>query len=110
MSRKSHRAKPEHESLAQSSTSEYICSLCGRAVSQVTKHHIVPKSEGGKQTVDLCLTCHWTLHKYFTNETLARDKSTLEALRADPDIARYLQWVKKQGKRVFQVKTRKDRY
>jgi 5-methylcytosine-specific restriction endonuclease McrA len=96
--------------VAQKKYTEYTCSLCERAVSQVTKHHIVPKSEGGKQTVDLCMTCHATLHRYFTNETLAREKSSIEALRADPDIARYLQWIKKQNKRIFRVKTRKNRY
>jgi HNH endonuclease len=60
--------------------------LCERDVSRVTKHHVVPKSEGGKLTVDLCPACHKTLHSFITNETLAKELSSIEALRNDPNV------------------------
>jgi DNA-directed RNA polymerase subunit RPC12/RpoP len=74
----------------------YRCALCERQVRQVSKHHIVPKSEGGRDTVDLCAACHKTLHSFFTNETLSAHLNTLEALRQDPDIARYLRCLRTQ--------------
>jgi hypothetical protein len=86
------------------------CALCERTVRHANKHHIVPKSEGGTVTVILCLVCHKTLHKFFENRTLAREKSTIDALRADPDITRYLNWVRKQPDRAIKVKQRRSKY
>jgi DNA-directed RNA polymerase subunit RPC12/RpoP len=87
----------------------YRCALCERQVRQVSKHHIVPKSEGGRDTVDLCAACHKTLHSFFTNETLAAHLNTLEALRQDQDIARYLRWVRKQRDSRIPVRARRHR-
>lgn len=60
-------------------------------------------------TVDLCAACHRTLHRFYTNRTLARELSSLEALRADPDIQRYLDWVRRQPDRAIRVRTRRAR-
>ena len=68
----------------------YRCGLCEREVSGVSKHHLIPKSEGGRETVALCGACHKTLHSFFSNRTLANELHTLEALREEPEIARYL--------------------
>ncbi|MBI5669643.1 MAG: HNH endonuclease [Chloroflexi bacterium] len=87
----------------------YTCALCERAVRQVSKHHIVPKSEGGRDTIDLCAACHKTLHSFFTNETLANELNTLEALRQDPDVARYLMWVRKQRDSRIMVRSKRER-
>ena len=75
----------------------------------MSKHHIVPKSEGGRDTVDLCAACHKTLHSFFTNETLANELNTLDALRQDPDGARYLAWVKKQRDSRITVRSKRER-
>jgi hypothetical protein len=90
-------------------SSLFHCALCEREVRQVSKHHIVPKSAGGRDTVDLCAACHKTLHSFFTNATLANELNTLEALRQDPDIARYLAWVRKQRDGRVRVRARRDR-
>lgn len=87
-----------------------VCALCERDVRRANKHHIVPKSEGGTTTVWLCLTCHRTLHHFFTNATLASEKNSVDSLRADPDVARYLAWVKNKPDRHFQVRRRRKRY
>ena len=87
----------------------YTCALCEREVRQVSRHHIVPKSEGGRDTVDLCGACHKTLHSFFTNETLAGELNTLEALRQDPDVARYLAWVRKQRDSRITVRAKRSR-
>jgi hypothetical protein len=86
-----------------------ICALCGRQVGHLSRHHLVPKSEGGTETVGLCSACHTTLHKFFTNRTLARHKYTIEALQQAPDIQRYLAWVRKQPDRRITVRRKRDR-
>lgn len=85
------------------------CALCGREVVRLSKHHMIPKSQGGTETVPLCSPCHSTLHHFFHNRTLAREKNSLETLLDDPDIRRYLEWVRKQPDRRIRVHTRKDR-
>jgi len=85
------------------------CALCEREVTRANRHHLIPRSEGGTITVDLCLTCHSTLHQFYTNRTLSKEFSTIEALRQDPEIARYLAWVRKQQDRRIRVRTRKER-
>lgn len=86
------------------------CSLCERIVHATSKHHLIPKSEGGELTVALCSACHSTLHRFFTNRTLAREKCTLEALRADGDIQRYLNWVRRQPDRRIKVHRKRSRH
>ncbi|HEX8183860.1 MAG TPA: hypothetical protein VF747_03890 [Blastocatellia bacterium] len=85
-----------HSSLA-------ACALCEREVARTSKHHLTPKSEGGTETVDLCVACHKTLHKFFTNRTLAKELNTIDALRQTPEVQRYLAWVRKQRDHTIKV-------
>ena len=93
----SSRATPGNEPLA--------CALCGRSVGRVSMHHLVPKSEGGSLKVPLCSPCHKTLHSFFTNRTLAKELYSIDVLRQEPEIQRYLEWVRKQPDRVIRVRT-----
>jgi hypothetical protein len=85
------------------------CALCEREVTHISKHHLTPKSEGGTETVDLCSACHKTLHKFFTNRTLAKELNTIDALRQNPEVRRYLAWVRKQPDRSIKVRTSRRR-
>ena len=70
------------------------CALCGRALGiKVEWHHVVPKSEGGTETVPLHPICHRAIHASVPNVDLARRFPTMEALREREDIARFLAWV-----------------
>lgn len=72
------------------------CGLCGRpliAGPSVEEHHLLPRSQGGKQTVPLHRVCHRKIHAELSEKELARGYTTLEALRAHPDIAAFIQWV-----------------
>lgn len=70
------------------------CALCGRPLGSRTEwHHVVPKSEGGRETVPLHPICHRAIHAHVANAELARRYPTLAALRARPDIARFLAWI-----------------
>ena len=85
------------------------CELCGRQVRQTSRHHLIPKSKGGVVTANLCSACHTTLHKFFSNQVLAKELHSLEALQNEPEIARYLVWIRKQPDRLIQVRENRKR-
>jgi hypothetical protein len=69
------------------------CALCERPLGRRTEwHHVVPKSEGGRQTVPLHPICHRTIHAAADNATLAR-LGDLDAVRSLPAVARFVSWV-----------------
>ena len=48
-------------------------------------------------TVDLCHDCHSAIHKYVPKEKeLGRNYYTLERLLEHPEIAKFVEWIKKQ--------------
>ncbi len=70
------------------------CALCGRLLGQrVERHHVVPKSEGGTQTVPVHPICHRTIHAFVANRELATSYATMEQLRERDDMRRYLRWI-----------------
>ncbi len=74
------------------------CPICGRpmiAGPSVDEHHWIPKSQGGCETALLHRVCHRTLHARFSERELARDYATAEAVRADPQMAKFIRWVRK---------------
>jgi len=76
-----------------------LCPLCGRpmvAGPSVERHHWVPRTLGGRESALLHRVCHRMIHRLFDHATLAREMNTPEALRAHPDMARFLAWVRKQ--------------
>jgi len=85
------------------------CALCGREVDQLTRHHVRPRQFGGVLTEELCVACHHQVHALFTNRTLARELDTIEKLRQDPQIQRYLRWAQKQPDRHIPVRRSRSR-
>ena len=73
------------------------CPLCGRNTTKWGNHHLVPESRGGKETIDICKDCHGQIHALFDNKRLERDLNTVVALKAEPQFAKYLKWVRKRG-------------
>ena len=73
----------------------HICELCNRSVSTITKHHLIPLEKGGKkfETLSLCPTCHKQIHALFTNRELATHFHTLESLKRDQKIIKYLKFI-----------------
>ena len=70
------------------------CFLCGRPLGRrIEYHHVVPKSRGGRETVPIHPICHRTVHRHLTNQQIARAYASAEALRAHPDIAKFIAWV-----------------
>jgi 5-methylcytosine-specific restriction protein A len=83
------------------------CGLCERAVQHTSRHHLVPREEGGRygETVDLCQPCHSSVHRFLTNRALAQQYHTIEALRAAQELQGYLSWIRK--KRVEKISNRR---
>jgi hypothetical protein len=84
------------------------CGLCDRTVQRLTRHHLVPKTrhknKRNKKTFDrqeihstvaLCSPCHRHVHTVLDNKELEREYNTLEALKAHPDIGRFVEWVRR---------------
>jgi hypothetical protein len=72
------------------------CPLCGRAMvdgPSVDRHHLVPKSEGGRRTVVMHRICHRKIHSVLEERDLATTYPDPEALRAHPEIARFVRWL-----------------
>ncbi len=74
--------------------SELACFLCERPLGRrVERHHPVPKSRGGRETVPVHPICHRTIHRTLTNKELERGYASPQALRTHPKIARFLAWI-----------------
>ncbi len=60
-----------------------------------SRHHLVPRLRGGTHlgTVRLHQVCHAAIHARFTETELARHLHDPQALRADPELARFIAWV-----------------
>ncbi|ERN42783.1 HNH endonuclease [Rubidibacter lacunae KORDI 51-2] len=84
------------------------CQLCDREVARLTVHHLVPRQAVKRKkadpgpTVKICAACHKQIHALFDNATLARQLNTPEALSAEPQMQKFLAWIRKQdpNKRV----------
>ena len=89
------------------------CALCGRAIppkARQSVHHLTPKLKGGARgaTVRLHQICHSAIHARYTEAEIARHLADPEALRADPELSRFVAWVR--GKpNDFHAPTRRAR-
>ena len=90
------------------------CELCDRQMEALTAHHLTPKqntkrkNEDPSPTIDICSACHRQIHSLFDNKHLAQELNTLEKLKNDPDLHKFVSWIKKQktDKRI-QVRSKK---
>ena len=75
-----------------------LCELCGRRDVDTTVHHLLPKENGGTfgPTADLCIPCHKQIHALYTNDEIASRLTTLEDLRRDEQLSRFIKWLRKQ--------------
>ena len=78
------------------------CELCEREVRSLTVHHLIPrqkvkqkKAEAGP-TINICSACHRQIHALFDNKRLAHELNSLEKLKNEPEMQKFLSWVRKQ--------------
>ena len=93
------------ENLAQRAPSQ----TCDRPIppSQRDARHLVPKSRGGVQKTWLHRICHRQIHALLTETELAREYHHVQALREHPELAKFLDWVRRKPDDFFE-RTRKS--
>ena len=74
------------------------CELCLRDDVERTVHHLTPREFGGgpEDTSKLCIPCHKQIHALYPNSELAIRLNTIDKLQDDPEMKKYLKWIKKQ--------------
>lgn len=73
------------------------CPLCGRPMvdgPSVNRHHLVPKTYRGRETHRMHRICHGKIHAVLTERELRDAYASFERLRAHPEIARFVDWVR----------------
>lgn len=86
------------------------CWLCGRPTAKsIVWHHPVPKSRGGRDVVPMHPICQQTLTANFTNSELQRHGTDVDALLANPDVRRFVDWVAKKDPDFTATTARKQR-
>ena len=74
-----------------------ICPICDREMGSinVNRHHLIPKTHGGKDQFKIHKICHRKIHATFTEKELEKVYHTWEELRAHPEIQKFVKWVQK---------------
>ncbi len=76
-----------------------ICTLCDRPIPPPleSRHHLIPKLRGGKHgpIAVLHTICHSKIHSLFSETELARVYPTIEALRGNEEIQKFVRWLSK---------------
>lgn len=88
------------------------CPICQRVVPDGLweKHHLVPKSKEGKDTINLCKCCGDMVHKVISLNDLRDKYNTIELLLSHPEIKKWAKWAnKKPNDFSICMKTKKGR-
>ena len=89
-----HNSYPEPNQEDEAPPAVVTCWLCGRPTGKVIVwHHPVPKSRGGRDVVPMHPICQQTLIANFTNSELQRHGTDVEALLANPNVRKFVDWV-----------------
>jgi len=75
------------------------CSICPRKVPEPyrEKHHLIPKSKKGKDTIMVCCDCGNQLHELFTIKELATQYNTVEKIVGNSKIQKWIRWIQKRN-------------
>jgi len=74
-----------------------ICPLCNREINEnlLEKHHLIPKTFGGRDTIFLDKCCHQKIHSVFTERELLNHYNTFERILENEDIKTFVKWISK---------------
>ena len=74
------------------------CPICGRPMVEgpsLDRHHWIPRTRGGRDQDTVHRVCHKMVHRLFGEAELAAAYADPEALRAHPEMARFIKWVRR---------------
>jgi hypothetical protein len=76
---------------------DFPCPICDRPIGlqNVDRHHLVPKSKGGRDQYFVHRICHRKLHATFTGQQLEREFYTWELIKAHALFQTFIAWVAK---------------
>ncbi len=91
-----------------SKVEEEKCSLCG-SPHGVTFHHLIPRTchsnkwfkknysrdEMTNSGIDVCRKCHSFIHKKLSEKVLGRELNTLDKIKNNEEISKYVEWARK---------------
>jgi len=93
---------------------DQICVICDRKLGSeklISKHHLIPKSRGGKNTETILIhnMCHQKIHSVFTEKELKAEYHTVEKLKSSEEMAKFVKWISKKDPDFYQVNKRINR-
>ena len=89
-----HNSYPDPQREDDTPLATVACWLCARLTGKIIVwHHPVPKSRGGRDVVPMHPICQQTLIANFTNSELQRHGTDVEALLANPNVRKFVDWV-----------------
>ena len=76
--------------------SQDLCPLCERPLSEKpSRHHLVPRTFRGRETVNLHMICHIQIHATFTERELLNHYNTIDRILEHENIRKFESWIKK---------------
>ncbi|OCR01329.1 hypothetical protein BCD67_12540 [Oscillatoriales cyanobacterium USR001] len=102
LGKKCDRSKCKSKNFASFEQPTLICELCDREMKRLTIHHLIPQQYIKRKklaigpTANICSACHKQIHALFDNKRLAEELNTLEQLKNEPQMQKFLAWVSKQ--------------
>ena len=99
------------------------CEMCGRWGVVLTRHHLIPRARHrnrrARRSFDrremkgrialVCRPCHNQIHDLYSEKELERSFNTLDALKNDDRIQRFVEWVRKKPPGIKPVSRRPRR-
>ena len=83
------------ETTSSSESETRNCLLCGRILgADVNRHHLIPRTFNGEETVVLHRICHDFIHHSLSERELANYYHTIDRLLEKIEIANFVKWVK----------------
>lgn len=88
-----------------------ICPICEREIpaEQRDAHHLIPRSKGGRATEYLHRICHRQIHALFTETELAVRLNTAEAIRQEPAMKKFIDWVQSKPNAFYERVAKSER-
>ncbi|MDF1698603.1 MAG: HNH endonuclease [Saprospiraceae bacterium] len=86
---------------------DIVCPICERILGSndtISKHHLIPKSKGGKhsETILIHNICHQKIHSVFNERELRDDFNTIEKLKNSEEMQKFIKWVAKKDINYYQ--------
>lgn len=71
-----------------------LCPICKREVpeNKWEKHHLIPKSKKGKETILVCNCCGKVIHQLFSIKELEIKYNTFDSIMSNPKIKKWAEW------------------